>query len=499
MKLVCEHIPTGGPLARRSVLAGLACSCLGIASCAANPATGQKNYVGLSSINDDIRTGSSQFPELVKAYGGAYDNARLQGYVTSIGKRVAAVTELPDLPYEFVVLNSPIVNAFALPGGKVAISRGLLALASSEAEVASVLAHETGHVNARHGAQGQGRATLANLGLAILGIATGSNELMQLGQTVAQGFLQSYSREQEFEADTLGVRYMARAGYDPAASPSFLASLREQSQVEAEMNGLPPGQTDQFNIMASHPRTVERVRQAQAEAQAQDVADPVVNHEAYLDNINGLLFADDPEQGLVRGRTFIHTGLRIAFDAPDGFILRNAANNVSAQTRDGANLVFDSAPVQRARNLTDYIQYEWAGNVRLQSLENITVNGIPAATGFARLNNNGGWVDVRLVAYGLDRGRVYRFVFAAPSRLAQNYNTGFRAATYSFRRIDDAEAKAARPLRVIVVSAREGDTVARLAQSLPYGRFNEAWFRVLNDLGPSQNITPGQTLKIITG
>jgi predicted Zn-dependent protease len=501
--LVCEHVapdtPPPAALTRRGALASLACGCLGLSACATNPATGQQSLLGLSSVEDDVRIGTRQFPDLVKAFGGAYAQDRLQGYITRIGQRVAATTELPNLPYEFTVLNSPIVNAFALPGGKIAISRGLLALASSEAEVASVLAHEAGHVNARHGAQGQSRATLANLGLAILGLATGSNELVQLGQTVAQGFLQSYSREQEFEADSLGVRYMARAGYDPAASPSFLASLREQSQLEAEMLGRPPGQVDEYNIMASHPRTIERVQQAQAAAAGLAVPNPSVGRAEYLEAINGLMFADDPAQGLVRGRRFIHPVLRFAFEVPEGFMLRNSPESVTAQDRSGAVIVFDGAPVRQSRTLAEYVQVEWAGNARLFSLEALEVNGIPAATGTTRIAGSSGPIDIRLVAYGADRGQVYRFLFATPPRQTQALNADLRATTYSFRRIDEQEAAAARPLRLIVTQTRPGDSVAALARSLPYGRFNEAWFRLLNDLAPGQEIAVGQTVKIVVG
>ncbi|MDX2144357.1 MAG: M48 family metalloprotease [Rhodospirillaceae bacterium] len=499
MHLCNRHHPHASRRTFLSLASGtaLACGCMTLAGCAANPATGEQGLLGLSSVTDDVRLGSSQYPELIKAFGGAYNQDRVQNYVTAIGRRVAATTELPDLPYEFTVLNSPIINALALPGGKIAITRGLLALASSEAEVAGVLAHEAGHVNARHGAQGQNRALLANVGLAILGIATGSSELMQLGQTVAQGFLQGYSRDQEFEADTLGVRYLARAGYDPAAMPAFLASMREQSQVEAQMHGLPPGEVDKFNIMASHPRTVERVQQANAAAQASVVPNPVVGRAAYLEAINGLMFADDPEQGLVRGRRFIHPVLRITFTAPAGFLLRNSTENVTAQHRDGAAIVFDAAPVQRARNLREYLQYEWAGDTPLSQVEDITVNGLAAATGVVRLNGQSGPVDVRLVAYAVERDQVYRFTFITPANFSRALSTGLRETTYSFRRIDETEAAAVKPLRVVIAPVNAGDTVASLARSLPYEGFNEAWFRLLNDLQPGQELTLGQSVKIV--
>ncbi|MDX2223470.1 MAG: M48 family metalloprotease, partial [Rhodospirillaceae bacterium] len=418
---MCLPCDTHRGLNRRDVLArlaagsALACGCVAVSGCTTNPATGGQ-MLGLSSVQDDVRQGTQAYPELIKAFGGAYGTDSLQSYVTDVGRRVAATTELPDLPYEFTVLNSPIINAMALPGGKIAITRGLLALAGTEAELAGVLAHEVGHVNARHGAQAQGRATIAQLGLAVLGIATGSRELVELGSSVASTFLQKYSRDQEFEADSLGVRYLSRSGYDPAAMASFLGSMREQSQVEATMQGLPPGEVDEYNIMASHPRTVERVQQAAAAAGTIAVANPAVRQAEYLSAINGLLFADDPAQGFVRGRQFIHTGLRLAFEVPDGFIIRNGAEQVTAQDKYGSAIVFDAAPVQRSRNLLEYLQYEWVTDIRLSNLESIRVNGIAAATGAARVQASNGVADLRVVAYDAGRGQVYRFLFVTDAR-----------------------------------------------------------------------------------
>lgn len=497
MQLRCHHTT----LSRRSLLGGgaaLACGCVMLSGCAANPATGKQSLLGLASINDDIRTGTQAYPEVIAAFGGAYNNDRLQSYVTATGRKIAATTELPDLPYEFTVLNSPIINAFALPGGKIALTRGLMALAGTEAELAGVIAHEAGHVNARHSAQGQTRSTLANIGLAVLGIATGSRELVDLGQAVAGTFLQKYSRNQELEADQLGVRYLARTGYDPAGMASMLASMREQSQVEAEMQGLPPGSVDEFNIMASHPRTIERVRDASAEAAGVTVPNPLIGKAEYLDAINGLMFADDPDQGLVRGRRFLHRGLGFAFEVPTGFQLRNSPENVVAQSRGGGTIVFDMAPVQRARNLIEYLQYEWAPDVRLDGLETIRVNGFAAATGAARLQSDRGISDVRLVAYDAGRGQVYRFLFMSPPQLTRALAPGLRDTTYSFRRLTEADTADLRPLRVIVATVRAGDTVDSLATSLPYGSFNASWFRVLNDLQPGQEVRVGETVKIIT-
>jgi predicted Zn-dependent protease len=477
----------------------LACGCFGLAGCAVNPATGEQSLLGLSSINDDIRLGTQEYAKTIAAFGGPYENARLQGYVNDIGRRVAVMTELPDLPYEFTILNSPIVNAFALPGGKITVSRGLMALASSEAELAGVLAHEAGHVNARHTAQRQTGTTLAQLGLLVLGVATGSQVAVDLGGTLASGLLQGYSREQESEADSLGIRYMTRAGYDPSAMDTLLASMREQAAIEAEMNGLPPGSVDEYNIMASHPRLVERVRDAAAQARtAASLQSPRVAHAEYLEAINGLLFDEDPQQGVIRGRRFVHLGGSFAFEVPEGFRLRNSPENVVAQSRTGAAIVFDSGRVQRARNLMEFVQYEWMSELPLDGLQAVRINGFSAATGYARAQTRTGVIDVRVAAFDIGQGLVHRFLFLSPPQYTQALGVPFRETAYSYRRTTEEDTRDIRPLRVIVTNARPGDTVASLARSMPYRSFNENWFRVLNDLQPNQEPTAGQALKIVT-
>ncbi len=487
-------------LSRRSLLAGAGAALAGsaLSGCSTNPATGRDSFTGFYSIEDDIKMGQAEYPNLIRAFGGAYDDIRMQSYIGRVGRSLAQYSELPELPWEFTVLNTPIVNALALPGGKIAITRGLLAVASNEAEVAGVLAHEIGHVTARHGAQRQSRGILANLGLAVLGVATQNAQVMQLGQTVAAGYLQNYSRSQEFQSDTLGVRYLSRAGYDPEAMATFLASLREHSQLEARLHGLDPGAVDQRNMMASHPRTIERVRQAQAAAEAAPPGTGRKEREVYLDAINGMVFGDDPDQGYVRGRDFLHAQMKFAFAVPEGFVLRNGTSQVTAEDRNGAAVVFDAATVKQSRSLSGYIQNEWTSGVQLQNVEPISVNGLQAATGSTRLNTQGGVADARLVAYAWEGRQVFRFLFLSPANRSAAYDRAFRQTTFSFRRLSEREAADLTPLRLITAVSRASDTVRRLSSTLPYDELNEAWFRMLNDLDEGTPIPIGRTLKIVT-
>ena len=491
-------------LSRRRFLYGIGCSAgaAGLCGCVqTNVATGRSSYTGGATPQDDITVGRDQHPKMLEAFGGEYGNRRVAAYVTGLGQRLATHAEY-QYPWHFTVLDSPIVNAFALPGGYVYLSRGLLAIASNEAEVAGVLAHELGHVTARHSAERQGASQLASIGILLgaLGaqaLGLPGQEIAQIGQTVAGLAISSYSREQESEADQLGMRYMTRAGYDPDGMVTFLATLREQSRLEAEMDGRSPDSVDRFNMTATHPRTIDRVREAQRLAAAQRPANAVLGRDAFLDTIDGLLFGDSPEQGIVRGTRFVHPKLRFEFEAPDGFQLRNAPDMLSASHPDGAAMKFDLAPVQRAGNLVEYVQAEWAQGARLRDLEPLDVNGIPAATGWTTVDGRSGPVDVRLVAFRRDARSVYRMMFITPTRLTQRFARGFRETTWSFRYLSAAEAEEVRPLRLLVVTARPGDSAEQLARTLPFGRFNEPFFRMLNDMQPGERVSAARRIKVI--
>lgn len=490
-------------LSRRYFLSGLAAATgVGAASvclsgCSTNPATGRDSIMGFSSLSDDVRLGQQQYPNMIRAFGGVYDYIPLQSYVARIGRDLASQSELPELPWEFTVLNTPIVNALALPGGKIGITRGLLAIASNEAEVAGVLAHEIGHVTARHTAQRQTRGLLANLGMLVLGAATQNSQVMQLGQTVSAGYLQGFSRDQEFESDILAVRYMTRAGYDSDAMATFLASLREYSVLEARRLGLDPGTVDQRNMMASHPRTIERVQRAQEESEIAQLEDGRLGQEDYLTAINNMVYGDDPDQGFVRDRDFLHAKLRLAFRVPPQFTLRNGNSQVVAEDQNGGMIVFDAAQAERSRSLQEYIQFEWTEGVEMSNLTTFEADGMPAATGVGRLSTPRGTVGVRAVVVLWDGNQLYRFLYLAPARVFDGYERAWRDTTASFRRLSDSEAASLQPLRISVSRASSGASVEALSTPLPYGTLSADWFRMLNDLPMDQPIPNGKVLKLV--
>ncbi|MEK9660628.1 MAG: M48 family metalloprotease, partial [Alphaproteobacteria bacterium] len=407
--------------------------------------------------------------------------------------------ELPDLDFTFTVLDSEVVNAFALPGGYVYISRGLLALANSEAELAGVMAHEIGHVTGRHSAQRYSQAVAANLGttgLAILGsVFLGSQAgqaIAQAGQSVSAVYLQGYSREHEFEADTLGVRYLSRAGYDTKAMAGFLSSLEAYSALEAKVSGL-PDPASRYNIMSTHPRTADRVVAATNAADGASVAEPRVGADTYLRAIDGIVFGDSVEQGFVRGRVFAHKILGFRFEVPEGFTLFNGAGAVVARHPDGARIAFAGGKTDYRGSLTDLVLRQ-----QLQNVEAININGFEAAIGAARVTRNGTPVDARYVVIRYAPGTLYRFIFLTPPPQTAKLSEDLRRATYSFRALTPGERNALRPWRIRIHKVAAGETVSRLAATLPMAGPKEEWFRVLNGLDPNGGLRTGQLVKLVS-
>ncbi|MBX7147288.1 MAG: M48 family metalloprotease [Alphaproteobacteria bacterium] len=446
------------------------------------------------SEQDEIELGKKNHPQVLAEFGGAYNNADLAEYIQSLGDYLASTSERSNLKFTFTVLNSPIVNAFAVPGGYIYVTRGLLALADNEAEVAGVLAHEIGHIAARHGAQRYDKTMLANIGMILLGIGTGSGEIAQAGGALASVLLQSYSREQEFEADELGVRYIARANFDPQAMVSFLKKLQQETSLEAKILGQ-EDETDAMNIMATHPRTVDRVAEAIREATKNQVKDPIVAQDIYLKKIDGIIYGDSPDEGIIRKRKFGHPQLNFSFEVPEDFRLFNFSDKVIAKGPQNSGIVFDQVKAGQYNSMTTYLK-TWAKNNRLNSIESLTIKNHDAATGLIRIRNKSGQFDQRLLA--IDYGdKIYRFLFVTPVKLTSRYDQAFKDTAYSFGPISQNDKDLFRPQIIKVIDVSASDTPQSLANKMPFEDYQLERFMVLNGLSANDKLRAGQKVKTI--
>lgn len=440
---------------------------------------------------------AQQHEQIIQEFGGPVP-ANVSAYVSGVGARIAAQSGVQSGGFRFTTLNSPVMNAFAVPGGYVYITRQLLGLMNSEAELASVLGHEAGHITADHSAARQNRGLLSQLGALIVGVVTGSGELAQLAGQVSQGLFLQYSRSQELEADELGVRYMSAAGYDPLQSPAMLASLGAWSDMEARFAGRDNDQRSTPSWARTHPLSADRVSRATQRAQATGRAGQgTVNRDQHLNVLNGTIFDDDPAQGVIEGRDFAHPDLRLAFSVPPGFGIQNGARAVSVIGSSGQAQFSTS---RFSGNLDAYIGQVFqalggqGAQIAYAQPRATNVNGIPAAYSTARVQTQQGVLDVTVFAYQFDSTHAYHFVTITQGGSGIG---PFGDMVQSVRRLTAQQAAAIRPRVIQIVTVGAGDTVQSLAGRMAYSSFQAERFRILNGLDADDGLERGRRVKLV--
>ncbi|MGE4313986.1 MAG: M48 family metalloprotease [Pseudobdellovibrionaceae bacterium] len=465
-----------------------------LAGCSTNAATGERQFTGLMSPQKENQIGASQHEQALKAYGGLYEDQKLQNYVTEIGNRLAKYSERKDVQYRFFLLNSPVVNAFAVPGGYIYVTRGLLAYTNSEAELAGVMAHEMGHITGRHSAERYSTGVLTQIGATIASAAIGSDAASQALGLGSNLFLSSYSRGQESEADRLGVRYLSYAGYDDHALSEFLESLNMESQLQARINK----QQAAPSFFATHPNTEKRVVEAEAEAQKFPANDEVTNRDRHLSMLDGMVFGDSADQGFVKGTTFYHPELGFTFKAPTGWHIANETSQVIAKSDSGTSaLILDAANNKAGLSPARYITDVWMKSAANAAVpETTSVNGMNAATTTFGGTLNGQAVTIRVFAISFDANTIYRFQAAYPKGDTAT-EAALRNAIFSFRHLKAGEADNIQPYRLKIFTAGASDTVASVASRLPYPDYKEERFRALNRLPGNAGLQVGRRYKTV--
>ena len=428
--------------------------------------------------------------KIIQAFGGVYEDFEVGSYVAGLSLKIAKSSDDPVSKYRVTVLDSPQVNAFAMPGGYTYVTRGLLALANNEAEVAAVMGHEIAHVTAAHGTERQRTSIGAAILASVLGNVMNSRVANQIIDIGATGLMAGYSRKQEYEADDLGVRSLYRAGYDPYAGGDFLAAMGRLSEREARLSGGSPIP----GWLSTHPDTGDRV------SRAHKIADGLVsntswqrNHgrAAHLAAIDGMLYGDAPEEGFIRGQDFMHPILRFRFSVPEDFKLINSSQAVFAKAPDGAVIKFDMADADGSTR--SYLTDIWAEGLRLRGIREInsTLYGVTA------IHEQSGKIS-RLVVLRAGEGRVYRFVMQSPASDFGELDEGFKATARGFKRLSVVEAGKLKPLKIKILTVRENDTVQDFVEQMKGVEAPEEMFRILNGLGLTEALVSGTKVKVIT-
>jgi predicted Zn-dependent protease len=464
---------------------------LAVTACSLNPATGKREF-SLMSEAQEIAIGQ-EADASVRREMGIFDDRALQDYVAAIGMELAKQSERPTLPWRFGIVDQPVINAFALPGGSIYLSRGILPFLDNEAQLAGVLGHEVGHVTARHSAQQYSRATGAQLGV-ILGsiFVPAARPLGQIAEASLSVLFLKYGREDEIEADGLGVRYASRAGWDPAGVAGMLRTL-SRIEEETDQKGMP-------NWLSTHPAPAERVERVQAGVQAAaGLARRPANRDDYLRRIDGLIYGDNPEQGIVRGNRFLHTGLRFALEFPTGWQIVNQPAQVVAKHPQADVYVLLQLVENPAGSNIQQIAVASMQRAGFQPIDGsrATVNGLDAFVGtYQGALENLGRVGVR-AAHILHGRNVFMVAGVAPVLVFKQAEAELTASVRSFQPLTASQAAEIHPNRIDLYTAREGDTWASIAERAGKGIIKPSTLAIMNGHEVSEQPRPGLRLKIV--
>jgi predicted Zn-dependent protease len=498
-----------GKLANFRAYLAAGAAVIAVAGLSAGPMQAKKNNeaaIPASITPQEKAEGAKAHPEILQEFGGVYQSPQT-AYVVRVGKEIALQSGLGNAESDFTVsfLNSPVNNAFAIPGGYIYITRQLAGLCNSEAEMAGVLGHEVGHVAARHGKKRQRAASRASI-LGVLGQVAGGmlgdnggivgalgGLAKQYSGQLAQIITLKYSRGQEEESDDLGIKYLSKAGYDPSALSDMLRSLAMQTAVDARAAGQDARSVPEW--ASTHPEPAKRVARAAAAAKNYP-ASTVRKQDTHFNAINGMLYDDDPQQGVIEGQEFLHPDLRLRFSVPAGYGMQNSTQAVVVNGNGGKGLFTTAAYSGNKQAYIDAAFKAVAGKQQISygNISQTTVNGIPAFYATALVaGQQGGQNAVTVFAYEFSASQAFHFVTIAPANADP-----FNAMYQSVKRLSQAESAGIKPRKLRIVTVGKSDTISSLAAKMAYGNLQTERFLALNGLQSNQQLASGRKVKIVT-
>ena len=483
---------------------------LTISACATNPATEEKGQTKPvaekpecpRSEEDEIELGKESHRQILQKYA-VYNDPELQEYVRGIGEKLAANSRRSDLQYHFTVLDSKEVNAFALPGGYIYITRGLMAYLKSEAELAAVLGHEIGHVTARHAVRQCKASELASIG-ATLGavLLPGMDQTInQLVQTLSLAALRGYGREHELEADRLGAEYLANSDYSPQAMLDVIRVLKNQETFEkqlAKQQGREP--RVYHGLFSTHPDNDTRLHEVIADAEQASTRKSAnyIGHEPYMQKVHNMAYGDSAREGILRGHRFFHHDLHFSVDFPRDWGIDNLPNRIAATAPGGKGLI-QMAFIANidARLPPKQVMLRDLGVSTLRNDSPLSIHGLDAHTGTATMNTSLGLRRSRLAVIYLDNNA---YIFTGTTKNAREfsqYDPAFLKTINSFHQLTEEERSSARPLLLETVRSDSSTTFPDLANTSPLENFAEEKLRLLNSKYPKGALKGGELLKIV--
>ncbi|WP_342620615.1 M48 family metalloprotease [Rhodoferax sp. GW822-FHT02A01] len=485
----------------------LVCTLIACGTAVVNPVSGETELSAMSE-EQEVAEGAKGHQQVLQEYT-VYNNPAVQNYVNALGQRLAAHSHRANLQWHFTVLDSPEINAFALPGGYVYVTRGIMAYMESEADLAGVIGHEIGHVTARHGAQratSQQHAGLGVFAANILGLVlesqgvTGAGQMAgQVSQTVAAGYIASYGREQELQADGLGAEYLARNHYDPHNMVDVITVLKNQERyavdvAKSEGRPAPTG----GGWLASHPSNDQRLQQIKQTADSYGASSTYADdgRSRYLQVVAGLAFGESADQGLVRGRNFYHGGLNIAVTAPAAWTIQNESQQVAlVNAATDAALLIKPVPPAVGKTHAEVIRNGFKPTQGKS--EATTLNGLQAThfTG-VRQNEQGQNLGLEFTLVSGPENHMYALQYAAKDAATLQANrSALREAESSFRAMTAQDRQAAKPWSIKLVPYPKGG-FAELAKRSPLPHA-EQQLRLVNGFYGGGEPKPGQLVKLV--
>ncbi len=469
----------------------LACVVVFAQGCATNPVTG-RSEIALSE-SWEINAGAKYHQEILKQYQ-IYEDPELQAYINDIGQRLAAKSERPDLQWTFTLLDSPQVNAFALPGGYVYITRGIMAYMNRESHLAGVIGHEIGHVTARHGAQRAAQQQLASVASVAVAVGTGSGDLLQLSQMLGGALMSGYGRTQELQSDSLGAKYIAQNNYDPEDMIGVIGILKDQELFNKEKARLEGREVQGYHgLFASHPRNDTRLQGViQAAAEYRDESQPVPDDGRFLRLTDGMVFGESESQGITRGNRFYHKGLDLFIRFPEEWRIINQPAELVGVAPDSSQVVrMRMAPNNSGGDIDDFLRSNFQG---FRDGQRIQLADGEAYAGVATISDQRTRQQQNVRVSAIQRGDQRLLILGQGKSLpTQNFFSTVR----SVRGLKSNEKMLASESKIRMVEAQPGDTFAKLARQSSLSDYAEQQLRLINNAYPDGEPVPGTKIKIV--